>query len=89
MVHKAIAAGVSAIMVLVSLGIMVIEGTITAEAWALLLLTPLPVGFAMARTNKTAAISSNSMVEWAEENEEHKEGNVGDPTDAGFDIPVL
>jgi len=29
------------------------------------------------------------MGDWDEANEEETAGNVGDPTDAGFDVPVL
>jgi hypothetical protein len=29
------------------------------------------------------------MEDWDEGNEEQADGNVGDPADAGFDVPVL
>ena len=31
----------------------------------------------------------DSIEDWDEANEEETAGNVGDPTDAGFDVPVL
>ena len=33
--------------------------------------------------------ASDSIEDWDEGNEDQTDGNVGDPTDAGFDVPVL
>ena len=78
----------SLILVVISLAIMVVERTITAEAWAMLLLAPIPAGFAVTtrngRNNRTSEI-----VDWQEEHDLEQNKTVGDPTEAGFDVPVL
>ena len=78
----------SLILVVISLAIMVVERTITAEAWAMLLLAPIPAGFAVTtrngRNNRTSEI-----VDWQEEHDLEQNKSVGDPTEAGFDVPVL
>jgi len=50
---------------------------------------PIPVALAIARRRDLAHEESDSMEDWVEDSEEQPEGNVGDPADAGFDIPVL
>ena len=78
----------SLILVLISLVIMVVERTITAEVWAMLLLAPVPVGFAVTSGNG-ATNEVPQIVDWQEEPEFEKDKTVGDPSEAGFDIPVL
>ena len=34
-------------------------------------------------------IRDSSMGDWEDDNEDQEDGNVGDPADAGFDVPVL
>tara|TARA_B100001109_G_C18736903_1_gene414741 strand:+ start:38 stop:307 length:270 start_codon:yes stop_codon:yes gene_type:complete len=84
-----IAVAISILIAMVSLAIMIVEGNITPEAWGLLLLMPIPVALAIARRRDLAHEESDSMEDWVEDSEEQPEGNVGDPADAGFDIPVL
>ena len=78
----------SLILVLISLVIMLVERTITAEAWAMLLLAPVPVGFAVTSRNETPN-EVPQIVDWQEEPEFEKDKSVGDPSEAGFDVPVL
>jgi len=78
----------SLILVLISLVIMVVERTITAEAWAMLLLAPVPVGFAITSGNGSTN-EVPQIVDWQEEPEFEKDKAVGDPSEAGFDVPVL
>jgi hypothetical protein len=78
----------SLILVLFSLSIMLVERTITAEAWAMLLLAPVPVGFAVTSGNE-AANEVTQIVDWQEEPEFEKDKSVGEPSEAGFDVPVL
>ena len=68
---------------------MIVEGTITPEAWALLLITPIPVAVSITTNHNSVEEESDSLGEWDEGNEEETDGNVGDPADAGFDVPVL
>ena len=89
MTSRVFAASISGVIAIISVLIMIAEGTITPEAWALLLLTPIPVGIAITRRHDSADVSVDSVTEWADDNEDHKEGSLGDPADAGFDLPVL
>ena len=83
-----VALGFSTILVLISLAIMIVERTITAEVWAMLLLAPVPAGFAVT-TGNDAEAGSDQVIEWSDESEFDREASVGDPSDAGFDVPVL
>ena len=83
-----VALGFSAMLVLFSLAIMIVERTITAEAWALLLLAPVSAGFALTARNDSDT-GSEEVIEWPEESDFDREKSVGDPADAGFDVPVL
>ena len=89
MLRSVIAAAISCIIAMISVVIMIVEGTITPEAWALLLLTPIPVAVAITTNHDSVDEVSDSMEDWGEGNEEETDGNVGDPTEAGFDVPVL
>ena len=83
-----VALGFSTMLVLISLAIMFVERTITAEAWAMLLLAPVPAGFAVT-TGNDSDTGTDQVIEWTDESEVEREAAVGDPSDAGFDVPVL
>ena len=89
MLRSVIAAAISCLIAMISVVIMIVEGTITPEAWALLLITPIPVAVAITTNHDSVDEVSDSMEDWGEGNEEETDGNVGDPTEAGFDVPVL
>ena len=89
MPRSVIAAAISCSIAMISVVIMVLEGTITPEAWALLLITPIPVAVSITTNHNSVDEESDSLGEWDEGNEEETDGNVGDPADAGFDVPVL
>ena len=89
MPRSVIAAAISCSIAMISVVIMIVEGTITPEAWALLLITPIPVAVSITTNHNSVEEESDSMGEWDEGNEEETDGNVGDPADAGFDVPVL
>ena len=78
----------SSILVVISFSIMILERTITAEAWAVLLLAPVPVGFAVTARNG-ARNESAEMGDWSEDSDIEEGKSVGDPAESGFDIPVL
>ena len=83
-----VALGFSTVLVLISLAIMIAERTITAEVWAMLLLAPVPAGFALT-TGNDLDTGSVEVIEWADESDFDHGKSVGDPSEAGFDIPVL
>ena len=89
MPRRVIAAVISCLFAIISVVIMILEGTITPEAWALLLITPIPVAIAITSKNDSVDEVSDSMGDWEDDNEDKEDGNVGDPADAGFDVPVL
>ncbi len=89
MPRSVIAAAISCSIAMISVVIMIVEGTITPEAWALLLITPIPVAVSITTNHNSVEEESDSLGEWDEDNEEEADGNVGDPADAGFDVPVL
>ena len=89
MPRRVIAALISCLIAIISVVIMILEGTITPEAWALLLITPIPVAIAITSKNDSIEEISDSMGDWEDDNEDQEDGNVGDPADAGFDVPVL
>jgi len=84
-----LALGLSASLAMISVSIMIVEKTITAEAWAILLLAPVPAGFVVTRGSSDSNSDGESVVHWPEELENEEAGTIGDPTDSGFDIPVL
>ena len=89
MPRRVIAAVISCLIAIISVVIMILEGTITPEAWALLLITPIPVAIAITSKNDSVEEVSDSMGDWEDDTEDQEDGNVGDPADAGFDVPVL
>ena len=89
MLRSVIAAAISCLIAMISVVIMIVEGTITPEAWALLLITPIPIAVSITTNHDSVDEEPDSMEDWDEVNEEEAAGNVGDPTDAGFDVPVL
>ena len=86
MLRSVIAVSISCIIAMISVLIMIVEGTITPEAWALLLITPIPVAISITTNRDSVDEGSDSMGDWDETNEEETDGNVGDPADAGFDV---
>ena len=89
MMRSVIAVSISCIIAMISVLIMIVEGTITPEAWALLLITPIPVAVSITANNDPVDVASDFMEDWNDGNEDQTDGNVGDPAEAGFDIPVL
>ena len=89
MMRSVIAVSISCAITMISVLIMIVEGAITPEAWALLLITPIPVAVSITAYNDPKDVASDSMEDWNEGNEDQTDGNVGDPAEAGFDIPVL
>lgn len=68
----------------------VAEGTLTAEAWGFLLLTPLALMMALSPTVPWESTDSEGIEDWSDdEGSEEGEKDVPDPIESGFDIPVL
>ncbi|MBR84927.1 MAG: hypothetical protein CMA85_03180 [Euryarchaeota archaeon] len=63
-------------------------GELTTEAWGFLLLTPLALALALSPTLPWEVTERNES-EWDEEEEETEGSDVPDPSESGFDVPVL
>ena len=89
MLRSVIAATISCLIAMISIVIMISEGAITPEAWALLLITPIPLAVSITTNHELEIEAPDSLEDWEEGNEDQTDGNVGDPAEAGFDVPVL
>lgn len=86
---RTIALGISAILASVSISMIAISGSITAEVWALLLLVPISAGFALTNGGREEDGRVEIAEDWVEDSQASNDGGVGDPAEAGFDVPVL
>ncbi len=89
MIPRRIGVMVSSALASVSVVIMVVEKAITAEAWGLLLLTPFPMVFSLSKDSGVENIVILEENEWADSEMDVVTEGVGDPVEAGFDLPVL
>ncbi|MAH98437.1 MAG: hypothetical protein CMA12_03680 [Euryarchaeota archaeon] len=76
-------------MVLISIFFSWSEKAVTAEVWALLLLTPLPIALALSIEKNQSKQDSGTKIIWEDEEEIDMNNHIGDPEEAGFDVPVL
>ena len=87
---RVIAYWISTAMVMVSMIFSWNEKAVTPEVWGLLLLTPLPIALAISIENKRYKQNSSIRIIWDEEDEDiDLKNQIGDPEEAGFDVPVL
>ena len=63
MPRSVIAAAISCSIAMISVVIMIVEGTITPEAWALLLITPIPVAVSITTNHNSVEEESDSLGE--------------------------
>lgn len=63
-------------------------GELTTEAWGFLLLTPLALALALGPTLPWE-VTESSQSEWDEEEEATGVPEAPDPSESGFDVPVL
>ncbi len=89
MIPRRIGVVVSSALASVSVVIMVVEKAITAEAWGLLLLTPFPMVFSLSKDSEIQKIGMLEENEWVDAEMDVETEGVGDPVEAGFDLPVL
>ncbi|MBR79780.1 MAG: hypothetical protein CMA88_03235 [Euryarchaeota archaeon] len=89
MIPRRIGVVVSAVLASVSVIIMVFEKAITAQAWGLLLLTPFPMVFSLSNDSEIEKIDILVGNEWPDYEIDGEAEGVGDPVEAGFDLPVL
>ncbi len=86
--RRALGVIASAMLVLLSVSRSYMEGGITTEVWAYLLLTPIPVAIALTGGEVTEGAAS-AVGDWEEESEEVEVDSAEDPLELGFDVPVL
>ena len=63
-------------------------GELTTEAWGFLLLTPLALALALSPILPWE-VAHSSESEWEDEEDESEGSDVPDPSESGFDVPVL
>lgn len=63
-------------------------GELTTEAWGFLLLTPLALALALSPILPWE-VAQSSESEWEDEEDESEGSDVPDPSESGFDVPVL
>jgi len=77
----------SVILVFLSISRSYMEGGITTEVWAYLLLTPIPVAIALTSGDR-ADYENGVGGDWDDSEDELREP-VEEPLEMGFDIPIL
>ena len=80
---------ISISLVITSVSLMFVEQEATTESWAILLLTPFPIAFALSRSQVSHNVEDVEVPIWNEDEVESSEEGIGDPIEAGFDVPVL
>ncbi|MCP2502918.1 MAG: hypothetical protein NLN66_02550 [Candidatus Thalassarchaeaceae archaeon] len=78
-------------LILSSANSFVKSGGDSIDAWALLLLIPVPLIFIISNRSITENTKNIDLEEWNEDNDEKYalEKNADDPLESGFDIPIL
>lgn len=87
--RKTVGLSISVSLILLSLIRFSMEGSLTTEVWAYLLLTPLPMAFALAPSSQAEQIEVRRVESWREDDVEGVANEVPDPIESGFDVPVL
>ena len=78
-------------LILSSANSFVKSGGDSIDAWALLLLIPVPLIFIISNRSITENTKNIDLEEWNEDNDEKYalEKDADDPLESGFDIPIL
>ena len=86
--RRSLGIAASAMLVLLSVSRSYMEGGITTEVWAYLLLPPIPVAIALTGGEVAEGVAS-AVEDWGEESDEVEADSAEDPLELGFDVPVL
>ena len=87
--RKSVGLSISVALIILSLIRFSMEGSLTTEVWAYLLLTPLPTAVALAPNSQAEEMEGDEIESWGEDDVEGVTSEVPDPIEAGFDIPIL
>ena len=79
------------VMILLSANSFLKSGGESINAWALLLLIPLPLSLIISERIKEQKIEQGNLEQWDEESEESlsEQKEADNPLETGFDIPIL
>ena len=79
------------IMIIMSTNIFIKSGGNSINAWALLLLIPIPVSFIISERSKGTKTNDFLLEDWGDSNEQFSPSakQADDPLESGFDIPIL
>jgi hypothetical protein len=80
-----------AVMILLSANSYITSGGGSIDAWALLLLIPLPLSYIISEKTKIEGSNNEKLEKWEDSNEDfiEIEKEADNPLEAGFDIPIL
>lgn len=79
------------LMIILSANIFINSGGDSVNAWALLLLIPLPLSLIISERVKEQKIDEEKMNQWRDSNDEFisMKKEADEPLESGFDIPIL
>mgnify|MGYP006109768775 FL=1 len=79
------------LMIILSANIFINSGGDSVNAWALLLLIPLPLSLIISERVKEQKIDEEKMDQWRDSNDEFisMKKEADEPLESGFDIPIL
>ena len=79
------------IMIILSANSYIKSGGNSINAWALLLLIPIPISLIVSERSKETNMEENLLDDWEDSNEQFSPlaKQADEPLDSGFDVPIL
>ncbi|MDC3310815.1 hypothetical protein OAV45_05270 [Candidatus Poseidoniales archaeon] len=79
------------IMIILSANSYIKSGGNSINAWALLLLIPIPISLIVSERSKETKMEENLLDDWEDSNQQFSplEKQADEPLDSGFDVPIL
>tara|TARA_B100001094_G_scaffold274522_1_gene281580 strand:+ start:3268 stop:3519 length:252 start_codon:yes stop_codon:yes gene_type:complete len=79
------------IMIILSANSYIKSGGNSINAWALLLLIPIPISLIVSERSKETKMEENLLDDWEDSNEQFSPlaKQADEPLDSGFDVPIL
>ena len=80
-----------AIMIILSANSYIKSGGNSINAWALLLLIPIPISLIVSERSKETKMEEKLLDDWEDSNEQFSPlaKQADEPLDSGFDVPIL
>jgi Zn-dependent membrane protease YugP len=79
------------IMIILSANSYIKSGGNSINAWALLLLIPIPISLIVSERSKETKMEENLLDDWEDSNEQFSPlaKQADEPLDSGFDVPIV